>query len=221
MHFTPIWYFVVLLLVLLLLYNTMISPPGETITYSQFKSLLKGGMIADLVLSEKTFRGQIGREGLRVVLPPDRLKEIGQDEKKAYPFVVVRVEDPELIAELEKAGIPFRGEVSSNWFPTLLSWLVPVALFFLLWSYLFRKMGTGSGMMQVGKSKAKVYIEKRTGVTFQDVEGIDEAEEELVEVVEFLKTPQKYQRLRGHLPKGVLLVGPPGKKNAVCSGCGR
>jgi cell division protease FtsH len=122
----------------------------------------------------------------------------------------VRVEDPELVPELEKAGIAFKGEVSNEWLPTVLSWVVPVALFFLLWSYLFKRMGSGSGMMQIGKSKAKVYIEKKTGVTFADVEGIDEAEEELVEVVEFLKNPEKYQRLGGHIPKGVLLVGPPG-----------
>src|SRR5262249_10589771 len=81
---------------------------------------------------------------------------------------------------------------------------------FLLWSYLFKRMGSGGGLMQIGKSKAKVYIEKKTGVTFADVEGIDEAEEELVEVVEFLKNPQEYQRLGGRIPKGVLLVGPPG-----------
>jgi cell division protease FtsH len=88
--------------------------------------------------------------------------------------------------------------------------VVPVVLFFLLWNYLFRKMGSGGSLMQIGKSKAKVYIEKKTGVTFADVEGIDEAEEELAEVVEFLRTPQKYQRLGGRIPKGVLLIGPPG-----------
>src|SRR5206468_365668 len=89
--------------------------------------------------------------------------------------------------------------------------VVPVVLFFLLWNYLFKRMGSGAGgLMQIGKSKAKVYIEKKTGVTFNDVAGIDEAEEELVEVVEFLKTPQKYQRLGGRIPKGVLLIGPPG-----------
>jgi cell division protease FtsH len=94
---------------------------------------------------------------------------------------------------------------------TILSWVVPVALFFLVWSYLMKRMGGGgAGLMQIGKSKAKVYIEKKTGVTFADVEGIDEAKEELIEVVEFLKSPEKYQRLGGHIPKGVLLLGPPG-----------
>jgi cell division protease FtsH len=101
--------------------------------------------------------------------------------------------------------------VTSTWLLTLLSWVVPVVLFFLVWSYLVKRMAGGtSGFMQIGKSKAKVYIEKKTGVTFTDVEGIDEAKEELAEVVEFLKNPGKYQRLGGHIPKGVLLLGPPG-----------
>jgi cell division protease FtsH len=121
------------------------------------------------------------------------------------------VEDPELTSELETAKIPFKGEITSNWLPTLLSWVVPVGLFFLMWMYLGRKMGSGSGgLMQIGKSKAKVYIEKETGVTFADVAGIDEAAEEVAEVVGFLKDPDKYQRLGGHIPKGVLIVGPPG-----------
>ena len=123
----------------------------------------------------------------------------------------MRVEDPGLTAELEAAKIPFKGEVTNNWLPTILSWVVPVALFFLLWSYIGKKIGSaGSGSMQIGKSKAKVYIEKATGVTFADVAGIDEAEEEVAEIVGFLKDPEKYQRLGGRIPKGVLIVGPPG-----------
>jgi cell division protease FtsH len=107
--------------------------------------------------------------------------------------------------------VPFKGELASNWLPTILSWVVPVALIFLMWSYFARKMGSGSGgLMQIGKSKAKVYIEKKTGVTFADVAGIDEAEEEVAEIVGFLKDPDKYQRLGGRIPKGVLVVGPPG-----------
>ncbi len=207
----PVWYLAIMILIIVLMQTTLITPTVENIPYNQFKSLLKDGMVTDLVVSDTTIRGQMGREGMRVVLPPERLGQLDRDKRENFPFTVVRVDDPNLIAELEKAGIPFRGEVSSNWLPTLLSWLVPVALIFMLWSYLFSKMGgTGGGLMQVGKSKAKVYIERKTGVTFEDVEGIDEAEEELVEVVEYLKTPQKYQRLGGRIPKGVLLVGPPG-----------
>src|SRR5262245_508864 len=131
-------------------------------------------------------------------------------KKTPLPFIVVRVDDPELTSDLEQPGVQFKGEVTNEWVATPLSWVVPVVLFFFLLSYLLKRMGSGGGLMQIGKSKAKVYIEKKTGVTFADVEGIDEAEEELVEVVEFLKNPQKYQRLGGRIPKGVLLVGPPG-----------
>ncbi len=204
------WYFIVAFVIIVLLQNFLTTAQVETITYSQFKSLAKKGLVTDVVISDKTVRGDIKAEGAKEVLPPEKLKEIGRDEKKAHPFIAVRVDDPGLTAELEEAGIPFKGEVASNWLPTILSWVVPVALFFLLWSYLLKKMGSGSGLMQIGKSKAKVYIEKKTGVTFADVAGIDEAEEELTEVVGFLKDPEKYQRLGGRIPKGVLIVGPPG-----------
>jgi len=107
--------------------------------------------------------------------------------------------------------------VTSSWLPTLLSWIVPVALFVLIWSYLGKRMGSASGgLMQIGKSKAKLYIEKKTGVTFVDVAGIDEAEEEVAEVVGFLKDPTKYQSLGGHIPKGVLIVGPRAR-GKLCS----
>jgi cell division protease FtsH len=205
-----IWYFIAAFIIIMMIQNYLTGPHVETITYGQFKSLVKKSLLADVAVGEKIIRGNIKGEGVQQVLPPEKLKEIGHDGKKVHPFITVRVEDPGLTAELEEAGVPFRGELASNWFPTILSWVVPVVLFFLLWSYLFKRMGAGSGLMQIGKSKAKVYIEKKTGVTFADVEGIDEAEGELVEVVEFLKNPGKYQRLGGRIPKGVLLLGLPG-----------
>jgi cell division protease FtsH len=209
-----IGYFILAVLIIFGLQSYFASPPVETISYSQFKALVKKGQVSDLVLGEKAIRGQIKPEAVKQAVSPERLKALGEDfkeGKKPLPFVVVRVEDSELVSDLEKSGIAFKGEVSSDWLLTILSWVVPVVLFFLLWNYLFKRMGSGTGgLMQIGKSKAKVYIEKKTGVTFNDVEGIEEAEEELVEVVEFLKTPQKYQRLGGRIPKGVLLIGPPG-----------
>jgi cell division protease FtsH len=185
----------------------------ETITYSQFKAMLREGVVSDVVIGEKTIRGNATGKKIKQFLPPEKVKGLDPEileGKKPLPFVVVRVEDPNLTTELEQQGVSFRGDASNNWIPTILSWVVPVVVFFLLWSYLLKRMGPGSGLMQIGKSKAKVFIEKKTGVTFADVEGIDEAEAELVEVVEFLKTPGKYQRLGGRIPKGVLLVGPPG-----------
>ena len=208
-----IGYFIIALVILFALQTFLATPRVETIDYSRFKVLAKKGLVSNIILGEKTIRGEIKPEGIREAFSLEQIQTWGDEiktGKKALPFVTVRVDDSELVSELEKSGVAFKGEVSNEWLPTLLSWVVPVVLFFILWSYLFKKMGTGGGLMQIGKSKAKVYIEKKTGVTFADVEGIDEAEEELVEVVEFLKHPEKYQRLGGHIPKGVLLVGPPG-----------
>ena len=170
---------------------------AETISYSQFKALVKKGQVAEVVVRDKTIGGTIKSEGLKEIFSADKLKELGDGAKKPVAFVVVRVDDPRLTAELEEAGVPFKGEVSSDWLPTLLSWVVPIVIFFVLWNFLFSRMGggAGGGLMQIGKSKAKVYIEKSTGVTFADVEGIEEAKDELIEVVEFLKHPEKYQRL--------------------------
>jgi cell division protease FtsH len=183
----------------------------ETLSYSQFKTLLKRGQVTDVVVREKEISGAIKPEALKEVLTPQKITELGDRAKNPVPFHVVRVEDAGLTAELEEAGVPFKGETTSNWLPMILSWVLPIVIFFVLWSSLAGRIGgPGGGLMQIGKSKAKVYIERTTGVTFADVEGIDEAEEELIEIVEFLKHPEKYQRLGGHLPKGVLLVGPPG-----------
>ena len=208
-----IGYFIIAVILLIALQSYFATSRQEQIAYSDFKALVRKGMVGNLVITDKTIRGEIKPEGIKEALAPDRLKTFGDEYKsgkKSLPFLTVRVDDPDLIADLEKNRIAFRGEVASDWVPTILSWVVPVGLFFLLWSWLFKRMGTGGGVMQIGKSKAKVYIEKKTGVTFADVEGIDEAKEELTEIVEFLKTPQKYQRLGGRIPKGVLLVGPPG-----------
>jgi cell division protease FtsH len=207
-------YFFVTVLVVLLVQNFLGSSRVEVIPYSQFKSLIKKDLIDDLVIRETTIDGNLKGAAAKQIFTPERLQKISPEVlagKKPFPFETVRVEDPELTGELEAAKIPFKGEITSNWLPTLLSWVVPVGLFFLMWIYLGRKMGSGSGgLMQIGKSKAKVYIEKETGVTFADVAGIDEAAEEVAEVVGFLKDPDKYQRLGGHIPKGVLIVGPPG-----------
>ena len=208
-----IGYFFIALVLLFLLQTYLASPQVETISYSQFKALVKSALLANLNIGEKAIHGEIKPEGVKQALPPERLKVWEgklKDSKQGVPFVTIRVEDPELVTDLERAGINFKGEVINEWLPTVLSWVVPVVLFVLLWNFLFKRMGPSGGMMQIGKSKAKVYIEKKTGVSFNDVAGIDEAEEELIEVVEFLKNPQKYQRLGGHIPKGVLLVGPPG-----------
>jgi cell division protease FtsH len=104
--------------------------------------------------------------------------------------------------------------IESPFLRDLLSWVMPVLLFVALWWYLGKRFaesqGLGGGLMSIGKSKAKIYVEADTGVTFDDVAGVDEAKDELREVVDFLKSPADYGRLGGRMPKGVLLVGPPG-----------
>ena len=137
------------------------------------------------------------------------LKEAQPDGVK--DFVTTRV-DPELAQSLDKHGVVYTGAIESTWLRDLLSWIVPAIFFVGIWMFAIRRMGQGGlgGLMAIGKSRAKVYVEKETKVTFADVAGVDEAKEELVEIVNFLKNPQSYGRLGGRSPKGVLLVGPPG-----------
>jgi cell division protease FtsH len=207
-------YFILAFFTIMMIHSYYGRAHVETIRYSQFKTLLNKGLIAEVAVGETTIEGNMKGEAVKEIFTPEKVKKISPEiveGKKTLPFKTVRVEDPGLTAELEKARVPFKGEVSNNWLPMILSWVIPVALFFLLWSYIGKRIGSGSGgLMQIGKSKAKVYIEKKTGVTFADVAGIDEAEEEVAEIVGFLKDPDKYQRLGGRIPKGVLIVGPPG-----------
>ena len=167
-----------------------------TIPYSQFEQLLRDGKVAELGISDRFIRGKL-KEPL---------------EGKSI-FVTTRV-DPEFAQQLEKYNVRYTGQVESTFLRDLLSWVIPVLLFVGVWAYLGRRMAQGlggpGGLMAIGKSKAKIYVETDTGVTFQDVAGVDEAKDELREIVDFLKNPAEYSRLGGRMPKGVLLVGPPG-----------
>jgi cell division protease FtsH len=120
------------------------------------------------------------------------------------------VEDPNLIKELDERKVSYSGLYESKLLANILSWVIPLAIFFFIWRYAMKRMGPGYGVMSFSKSKAKLFAENETKVTFEDVAGIDEAKEELQEVVEFLKNPGKFQKLGGRIPKGVLLLGPPG-----------
>ena len=167
------------------------------LSYTDFLALAEEGTIERVVVTDRFLEGEMA----------------APDEEGRTQFVTTRV-DPELADELAAQGIEVEGRIESNIIPTLLSWIIPVALFVGLWFLLQRRLaqsgGLGGSLIQVGKSKAKVYVESDTGVTFEDVAGVDEAEDELVEVVDFLREPKRYGRLGGRMPKGVLLVGPPG-----------
>jgi len=205
-----IWYFVGAFLVLILLENFIIGAITETLTYSEFKALLKAGKITEVSVSDKLINGSLKPDGLEGLLPGGKIAEIKRFAGGEQRFVVVRVEDPDLVKELEEAKIRFAGRLENTWFTTLLSWILPALIFVGIWMFLMKRMGAASGLVSLGKSKAKVYMEKQTGVTFEDVAGIDEARSELMEIVDFLKTPDRYRRLGGKIPKGVLLAGAPG-----------
>jgi cell division protease FtsH len=204
------WYFVGALLVLILLENFIIGAITETLSYSEFKGLLKAGKISEVSVSDKLINGSLKTDGLEGLLPADKIAEVKRFGGGEQRFVAVRVDDPGLVKELEEAKVKFAGRLENTWLTTLLSWILPALIFVGIWMFFMKRMGASSGLVSLGKSKAKVYMEKQTGVTFQDVAGIDEARAELMEIVDFLKTPDRYKRLGGKIPKGVLLAGPPG-----------
>jgi cell division protease FtsH len=190
-----IGYWVAAILGLMVLqYFYIASQNVASIPYSQFEQLLHDGKIAKVGVSDRYIQGTLKE-------PLD-----GKTE-----FVTTRV-DPRFADDLQKYNVTYTGEVESSLLRDLLSWVVPAVLFFGIWMYLSRRVtqGFGGGLMSIGKSKAKVYVETDTGVTFGDVAGVDEAKDELREIVDFLQDPTRYGRLGGRMPKGVLLIGPPG-----------
>jgi len=206
-----LWYVLLAVSAMLILQSLLFSPHVETLPYSDFKVLLKAGKLKDITLGEGTITGTLITDGIENFLPKQQVEEMQRQGKGDHPFSTLRVNDPNLVQDLEAAKIRFVGQADNKWISTLLSWVVPALLFFAVWSFLIKRMGgAAGGMLEIGKSKAKVYMQKETGVTFADVAGIDEAKEELAEIVNFLKDPQRYRRLGGKIPKGVLLLGAPG-----------
>jgi len=204
------WYTVVAMLVLLGIQAFLLMPHPESMSYSEFKALLRAGKVSELGLYRDTIEGTFSPTGLEGVLSKEKIEEITRSGKSAPDFVTTRVEDPGLVPELEAARVRFTGHVTNTWVATLLSWILPAVIFVGLWMLVMKRMNPQSGLMSVGKSRAKVYVENKTGVTFDDIAGIDEARAELMEIVDFLKNPDRYRRLGGKIPKGVLLVGAPG-----------
>jgi cell division protease FtsH len=190
------WYLVLAVIGVFLLHSWWVQNQAvETIPYSQFETDLDKRAVKDLTIGTDTIRGTYTQP---------------HDGKTG--FVTTRVA-PELAARLKDTGVTYTGEPENTWLTTLLTWLLPVLLFAAVWLFLIRRMAGRQGMgglMSIGKSKAKIFVETDTKVTFADVAGVDEAKAELQEVIDFLKNPKEYGTLGARMPKGILLVGPPG-----------
>ncbi|HUF48098.1 MAG TPA: ATP-dependent zinc metalloprotease FtsH [Vicinamibacterales bacterium] len=184
------------LLGFLLLFNTLSSTleSGRTLPYSEFKGKLAQGQITEVVIGPDSIRGTYADGGGGEV-----------------PFRTTRIDDPKLVEQLEAGSVIYNGQPQNRMLTELLSWVLPIGVIVLLWVFMLRRMGGAEGgLMSFGRSRAKIFSDDDVKVSFADVAGVDEAADELREIVEFLQNPKKYTTLGGRIPKGVLLVGPPG-----------
>lgn len=188
-----IWYLLLAFVVMIILQYFIGGPPVEKLGYSRFKELLGEQKVKEVVLDSKMIKGLY----------------IGQDGREVR-FSTVRVEDPSLVEQLERGNITFSGQYESPFLKGVLGWVLPLMIIFIIWGLLFRRINPGAGVMTFGRSKARLYAQEAEKTTFADVAGVEEATDELKEIVEYLRTPEKFRKLGGKIPKGVLLVGPPG-----------
>ena len=196
-HKFSIWYVLLGFWIVLIVHNLLVSAFAiKTIPYSEFLTLLKENKIMEVAVRANQIQGKI--------------KGGESNTAKETMFRTVRV-DPDTSQLLEQYNVPFKGEIESRFLANLFSWLIPIFIFFGIWFFLMKRMtGQQPGFMSLGKNKAKIYMQEDIDERFEDVAGVDESKQELMEVVEFLKEPGKFTELGGKIPRGTLLVGPPG-----------
>ncbi|MGH7264207.1 MAG: ATP-dependent zinc metalloprotease FtsH [Candidatus Rokuibacteriota bacterium] len=208
--------YVALGVVLLVLLQTwFLAPRVEEVSMSRFLQLIREDKVARVSLGETEIHGVLRKEAVPETgsVRADWLERLTGADPRQY-FSVVRipgVDDAALLRELEAHRVEFAGRIESTLLRDLLfGWILPIGILVAIWAFVMRRMSGGRQALTFGRSRAKIYDRKELKVTFADVAGVDEARAELMEVVDFLKNPKKYQRLGGRIPKGVLLVGPPG-----------
>ena len=196
-HKFSIWYVILGIWVVLFAHNILLTAISiKTIPYSEFLSLVKQGLVKEVAITQNQIQGRMAGDG--------------NGSASGELFRTVRV-DSDISELLEENQIVFKGEIESTFFRDIFSWIIPIIIFVGLWYFLFRRMaGQQPGFMQLGKTKAKIYMEDDIGVTFDDVAGVEESKRELVEVIEFLENPDKFTKIGGKIPRGIMLVGPPG-----------
>jgi cell division protease FtsH len=168
----------------------------QPILYSEFKEYLRQDQVSSVLIGEEVVTGEF--------------KPAAAAESTFTLFKTAKVDDPELVQELEDKQVPYSGKESQTWMSGLMGWLFPIGIIIVLWLLIIRRIGPSGSIMSFGESQARFYEEDETKVTFNDVAGIDEAKEELMEIIAFLKSPEKFTSLGGKIPKGALLVGAPG-----------
>ncbi len=192
-----IGYFLFILLIMSLIHSLFFQGARyKRVPYNEFRQLVKQGQVERVDLLSDRLRGQMKAQDLSA---------------RGKFFETAKVDDPGLLKMLEEAGVTYQGAFAPSWIVQFItSWVLPLGILIAIYALVLRKMGPGQGVMAFGRSKAKIFAQTDVDVRFDDVAGVEEAKEELAEVVDFLKNPERYQRLGGKIPRGVLLVGPPG-----------
>ena len=187
-------YFIIAFIVIIVINSYIFTSEVKNIPYSEFKELITKGKISDVVIDVEAIQGNLSLE-----------------TGKKTKFLTSRVDDPDIVKDLQKNNVKFSGQYENKFIKAIISWVLPFAIIFLIWNLLMRKMGGApSSILNFGKSRGKIYGEDEIKITFEDVAGVDEAKEELKEIIEYLSTPDKFLNIGGKIPKGILLVGPPG-----------